>query len=433
MKPLDNTPIEHLSLTPAVPVGHLAKSRRSKFILAAILFCLLNALLSKIGGFKFDQFSYPSQGWAWWLVEDLKNTSEQFNIALFGSSLMMSAVTACDSEYLNKPLPVNNHRSADYFDAQLNKKFDGEFYSFNCATPGQMPSDACLFLRILISLRRKPAIIIYGIAPRDFIDNTLSEPSDTEPAQYLTRLVDVKDLADHIYDSWETRFTYYLERPFFLCGHSLDLQMKACNMLDRLLAFVAPCPRQQSPFTKWDRMKLVPEYKPMENSAYTFREVHGANVQKAPIDGWSTDNTNDYIQRYRCPNEHGFQTQLYFLDQLAQACKQNEMQLILVNMPLSAANVALFTNSRYTQFLQRISNFAMSRHIAFYNLSDSQRYSDRMFRDSVHLNGVGGKELFDQLTNLVANDKSLMNRFAISGKQLRRATQLASYNRGGIE
>lgn len=404
----------------------------SRFCAAILAFLLLNAILAQSKAFRFNPFDYPSKGWTWWLIKDLKDRGGQFNIALFGSSLMMSAVTSCDSQYLRQALPANNHRSADYLESKLKAKFKGSFRTFNFATPGQMPSDACLLLRALLFLGHKPDVIVYGLAPRDFIDNTLAEPSDTEPFEYLKRIVQTDDLADHLYDSWINRLSFSLENSLFLCRYAPDIKMRVWSAMEKLLATVVPRFERQPPFTCWDRIKLLPDYKPMENSAYTFREFHGSNYNEMAFDHWSTDNTQDYVQRYRYPNEHGFSSQCYFLKALTETCKQKKIELILVNMPLSASNIALFTSGRYARFLSRLQDFANANHIVLYNFCDTKRYPDSSFRDSVHLNALGGRQLFDQLSDRLSNDTAVNYKCVISGQQFAQQRRLSSTNSGGI-
>jgi hypothetical protein len=431
MQQLEQPELASVFEVSSLPGSYKSSRQLSSFLAAIVIFLLLNGVLSQMGIIHFNPFDYPSRGWTWWLIKDLKERGEKFNVALLGSSLMMSAVTGCDSEYLHRSLPANNHRTADYLEGRLNRQFNGAFKTFNLATPGQMPSDACLFLRTLLLLGQKPDCIIYGIAPRDFIDSTLAEPSETEPFNYLKRLVQTDDLVDHIYDAWPNRLNHYLERSFFFCSYSIDLQMKTWCALEKFLALILPSPPGQLPFTSWDRMKLLPDYKPTENSAYTFRDFHASSNNRS-FDHWSTDNRQDYIQRYRYPNEHGFNSQCYFLKVLTESCNENKIQLILVNMPLSAANIELFTHSRYATFLRRLQYFAVTNHIAFYNFSDTKRYPDRLFRDSVHLNALGGKQLFDQLSDQLNNDSSVSHRFIISGQQLQHKQELAATSRRSI-
>jgi len=50
---------------------------------------------------------------------------------------------------------------------------------------------------------------------RDFIDSTLKSASDTETFQYLSRVVDVRPIADQLYKDSLTKFNRVLEKSVF--------------------------------------------------------------------------------------------------------------------------------------------------------------------------------------------------------------------------
>src|SRR5215470_9651366 len=149
---------------------------KSCFLLALGLFVLLNALLSFYAPIQFDAFKFPYKGWDWWTINDLRRRAEVHNVALLGSSLMVSAVAGCDANFLNKNLDLANYHKCSYLDHRLRTTFGGSFDTFNLSAPGQMPSDAYLSLRAMVNCANRPDVVIYGIAPRDLIDSTLSSP-----------------------------------------------------------------------------------------------------------------------------------------------------------------------------------------------------------------------------------------------------------------
>ena len=71
---------------------------RSVFGVAFVIFVLLNIYCSFSNPFRFDPFKYSYRGWAWWTMNDLKRSAENVhNVAVLGSSLMVSAVAGTDA------------------------------------------------------------------------------------------------------------------------------------------------------------------------------------------------------------------------------------------------------------------------------------------------------------------------------------------------
>src|SRR5262245_43770233 len=70
---------------------------RSAFLLALAIFIASNAACSFFTPIRFDPYKYTYRGWSWWAIDDLRNSGEVRNVALLGSSLMVSAVAGCDA------------------------------------------------------------------------------------------------------------------------------------------------------------------------------------------------------------------------------------------------------------------------------------------------------------------------------------------------
>jgi len=409
-------------------LSSMAGDKGSKCALAAlVVFLLLNLVLFKVPGIRFDQFRYPYKSWIWWLIQDLRFTKDRYDLALIGSSLMVSAVTHCDANHLNRTLDMERHHSADYFDSQLRTLLHGNYKTINLATYGQVPSDAYLIIRTILQLGQHPNVLIYGVAPRDFLDSTLSSPSDTEPYRYLSRIIYVEDLIDKLCDTTATQFDHWLNGNLFLCRYALDLQMHFSALAKYFVDDLLPRPHTQHPFTYRDRCQLLPNYNGNEICAGACRIVP-LNSKLAGT--WAQDNTPYYTLIYHKPSSKIFETQLYFLQKLSELCKEQRVQLILVNMPLSKRNIAWLTKSRYGKFVSTLSGFAHMCGVPFIDLSDPNVYSDQLFHDSAHLNGYGGKVFIDELISKLNSDSRLRSQIIAAGT---RAQELVEANRMPVE
>ncbi len=383
-----------------------------RFVLALVTFLFLNLAASIFFVGRLDRFAYPFRTWPFWLVKDLHNTTENFNVALLGSSLMLGSIYGCDANYLKMPIDSCTYHRSTYLNDELEKTYGGKFNTFNLATPGQVPSDAYLLLKTMLALGQKPAVVIYGIAPRDFMDNRLDKPNDTETFHYLKRLVSTTEIEGEDQLSQFDRFLFdYLP----LYRSAVNFKIYAGEESDQVLAKILPRPSGAPYFTYWKRIDLLPQYKAGE--LYPGAVVH---VPTKPLSGaaWKRNNVDDYIERYRHPNEQMFTQQLAYLSKLLELAKSENIKVVLVNMPLSPINIMLLGSDRYQKFEDRIARFSQSKSISFLNLSDQVIFPNELFEDSAHLNAFGGKLFIDRLVNGLSRDTALSATLKSAGLSL---------------
>lgn len=394
---------------------------RSLFVVAFVIFVALNIYCSFDSPFKFDPFKYSYKGWAWWTMNDLKRSPTIPNVAVLGSSLMVSAVAGCDANHLQKPLDLTKYHHVSYLDDQLKKALGGSFNSFNLSAPGQMPSDAYLSLRAMVGTTSRPDVVIYGMAPRDFIDSTLNGPNDTEPFKYLTRFVNIDEVATHEFRSVWAKLDWCLQRTVFLYGYGLDFKLALGETTEQLINKYLPTPPSKKPFTWWDRVKILPTYIPAQIQP---EAVISSPLTKDKIS--FKDNTKEYLSRYKSPDPETFHTQMYFLRKLAEFCHRERIQLVLVNMPIMECNTQMLPKKIYSDYLKSLEEFAWNNDVVYHDLCQFSRYEKADYHDTVHLNAFGGKKFFDALTNVLVADPRASNALTLAGIQLERNTALAA-------
>lgn len=401
---------------------------KSVFLLALIAFVAINAFLSFTGPVRFDRFEFPYRGWAWWTYHDLRKSNKLHNVALLGSSLMVSAINGCDANYLNKNLDLTAYHGASYLDSNLERNFGGSFDTFNLSAPGQMPSDAYLALRAMVESHNRPDVVIYGIAPRDFIDSTLSSVCDTEPFKYLHRIVNIDKVSHKIFRSVWGKLDWWLQRVVYLYGFSMDYQMCFVDSAGQGLARVLPAPYTNKPFTWWDRRDLLPTYK--------IGEIHPMAVMTGPVDRKAVlsrwrDNTLEYERRYRTPDKHTYKTQVYFLKKLMQYCNKERIKLVVVNMPITLYNAGMLAPGVYMKYVEAMREASFEHGVAFYDLADFIRYRKEDYYDSVHLNAFGGKKFVDHLVEKLERDVQATAALKLAGKEqeVNQAVAASMHNR----
>jgi hypothetical protein len=403
---------------PVVQEPPLRAGKHCRFIVAALLFIAINAGLSFGTPFDFDPYRFVYKGWAWWTMQALKSDTELHNVALLGSSLVVSAVSNCDANHFLTSFDLTKYHKAGYLDYLLHKRLNGEFNTFNLSAPGQMPSDAYLTLKGMVNVSQRPEVVIYGIAPRDFIDSTLSSPVDTEPFKYLRRIVNIDDVASGLYRSPIPRLDWFLQRTVYLYGNSLDIQMSSNELFTYVMSYVVPQPtKTDRPFTWWDRTHILPKYLAGEiipNSMMAVPSTQNEAKQRY------TDNTDEYRERYKRPEPSIYQTQFYFLRKLASYCHKEKIELVLVNMPLSKENIALLKPEVYQQYLQAIKEFGYNMNYPVIDLCAPSVYSKGDFHDTVHLNAFGGKKFIWTLVDALHKSSRTRRALTLAGDELQR-------------
>lgn len=368
--------------------------RRSTFMVAVLLFATLNLGLSFYSPFSFSPYRFAYQGWAWWTFNDLRRSPDVHNLAVLGSSLMVSAISCCDANHLNKKLDLTNYHKVSYLDDKLKENFGGSFHSYNLAAPGQSPSDAYLTLKGMLVTAHRPDVVIYGVAPRDFIDSRMNNPTDSEPFRFLSRLVSVDECAWALHRDPMSRLEWLMQRNIYLLHYALDFQLLNDDLVTELMGRIAPVQVGTRAYTYWERAALLPCYKP--------GEIHQSAIINQPTTQEEArrefrDNTEEYVDRYKRPDLHTYNVQFYFLRKLAQLCKKERIELILVNMPITKENISVLRPATYLKFLRNIQGFALDQGVSVFDLNDLSKYNRDDFHDYVHLNAFGGAKFFDSL------------------------------------
>lgn len=388
---------------------------------AAAIFIALNVVSSFLTPIRFDPFKFPYTGWAWWTFNDLRTNPELHNVALLGSSLMVSAINACDANYKKETLDLTRYHGATYLDDKLRENFGGQFHTYNLSAPGQMPSDAYLTLKSMLTTAHRPDIVIYGVAPRDFLDSSLSAPTDTEPFHFLNRIVTTDECASGLFRDPLSRLNGFLNRNLYLAHHGLDYQMLFANKGDRLLNKIAPAPWDGKPFTYWDRVKLLPGYKPCE--IHQNAVMIGPMTREQAIASF-TDNTLEYIERYKNPDPHTYRNQLYFLRKLFKLCQKERIELIVINMPISKENINTLGPNTYLYYIQAMQQTCFSHKVSFFDLNFYYNYTRDLYHDYVHLNGFGGTRFIDSLVAELKNNERTNAAVELAGQSLAKEEKL---------
>jgi hypothetical protein len=387
----------------------MQKEARAKAFLSSYVLLGFFMLLAVDAGFRIADNSFhltnplesPNRSLIWWTVNGYAKEPVAPDIALLGSSLMMTAHHAGDATKLNAVQNEVSHFHSSCLEDFLADKIGHRPTSFSFAIAGQMASDSYLITRSLLSGDKQPKVIVYGIAPRDLIDNTLPSAASTETFKYLSRITDLSDIALSARTSFSELVEFGIEKTLYSLSHRPNL----ITWQHRLAYGLAPY--GQNAITANELTA------PFKLRQMAFREIgddSGANelcvgpygAQYEPF----RDNTEEYRQRYACIKNKIYLSQLSYLEKLMKLTRTKGIQLIVVNMPLTTGNVSLMPQGFYDQYKNKLASLAATNGASFLDLNRPDVFEQKHFADTVHLNGLGGVEFFKRLSNELALNRS---------------------------
>ncbi len=128
------------------------------------------------------------------------------------------------------------------------------------------------------------------------------------------------------------------------------------------------------------------------------------------------DNRRDYMDRYRNPDQRLYETQFRFLNKIVDTCEKENIKLVLVQMPITQENVQILKPAVYSKYKADLAKVCADKKISLLDLCKFDQYSKDDYRDTVHLNGFGGKKFVDNLAAAIGADNQLNTSVTAAGK-----------------
>lgn len=374
----------------------LWKLLAGSYVCLAFLILILLDFTARLtfANWSLDKYNSPNRSWIWWNTKDFLDHADNPDVLLLGSSLMMAALHGGDATFLNTPQNVAIHHRSAYLEKLLNARMHKPVSTFAFALGGQMASDAYAIAASLFHDKKKPRTIIYGIAPRDFLDNTIPSPASSETYRYLERTNNkLSNIALSSRTSFWDQCEWLCGRISFLYGIRPDLVYLQNKYARQLLAHVFNLKDLQYvhtpiPLRRLALLELPEDQGPNDLTVSSY-------YSQPPI---YLDNIAEYRKRYQTFKEKTFRTQLMFLEKLLDFCRTENINIVVVNMPLTDDNVHLMPPAMYSLYLKNVKSLTAKSGAAFIDMQNSQLFPKRMFADSVHLNGLGGQQFFEVLS-----------------------------------
>lgn len=411
----------------------------SKFVFSFTLFLLVAALFGQFAPVLEDKYEYPLHSWSWWTVQQIRWASNACggeanswrcdetnaavrdetnsarlglpapNTVLLGSSLMVVANAETDATWRGKRIDLTTYRQAKYFDETVSTRLCTRSQTLNLASPGQIPSDAYLTLKEALNEGIRPSLVVYGVAPRDFIDSTMSSPFETESYKYLSRLVSTDDVDRYLDDGLPGSISRKIVSVLPLARHATDarlwLEKRVADWHEKTFS-------NENCISLEKRMSLLANYEPLD---MVPEFIHAEVAKKSEVEKLYLDNLEDYKARYRKPRDSFYRGQLESFERLIELCKERRIELVVVNMPIQKCNIDLIDPDVFQKFLNDVEDVVESNGAKYVNLCAFDEYGKNDYRDSVHLNGFGGRKFINKLVSVLSETK-LGSAPAIAGR-----------------
>ena len=301
------------------------------------------------------------------------------DVVLLGSSLIMSPVWTADFRRFGFPAVADFYRHHHYkmLEQALTGQGEAPKQVFSFAVPGAMVSDMYLVVDKLLKGDKTPPLVVYGVGPRDFMDDLASGETATA---VFSRLGDVSDLNRSSFSNatFDEKFELLLDRSIYLYGKRVRYQTK----VDSFVRKVA--------------MKATAEKNGVDPFA-TTADVFPLFQDRKILWQRSLD---EYRMRYQKFNAVQYATQRRFLQDLLTTCHDRQIDVLLVNMPLTDDNRKLMPPGLYKSYLDNLQTVAKTNSVPLLDLSKEQ-FPDQCFYDTVHLNEAGAKLFQAQLQKVL--------------------------------
>lgn len=383
------------------------KRIRSSFVVAAGLFVVANLVL--INNYVPEErhldkaavdptnTTHPVQkqtkSWSYWVAKGYIEQKQAPDVVLFGSSQMGSAVACADAQVTHQVIDTATHKQLVSLERNLSTRMDGKPVSvFNAAIPGCMVSDVDLMSKVLFrDSGMKPRVVVMGIAPRDFLDNTVPSPTGTEPWHFFSQFVPVHQ--------WPAAaFT-----DFFA---ALDWQMNQHTMRE-----MAPAAQTMLGTRDIDEQDAVENKKsdtPLAAVLGTLGEIKaGQWLVPANIPPMWKDNTPEYKNRFKDSQHPIYTTERKFFNSFLARMKEEGIKVVVVGMPSLPMNRALLPDKFWAKFHGDVASACQAQGASYVPLYDDPNYAVADYLDTVHLDASGGEKLFAKIADSMSTDTAV--------------------------
>ena len=328
----------------------------------------------------------------------VKDSAGQSPVVFIGSSLIIAPLWSTDVKhgYFFKDCMLH-HQSQCFEDILKKEGISAPVVSL--ATAGQFVSDTYLIIDKLIAGKQQgnqgsgqqagqgrgqPLALIYGVAPRDFMDDTTGGLAMTSVFDELVEASDLPKIGHLFFSTFNEKADFLLNRSVYLYRKRGRYQNKFKDGFEKTVA------------------------RAMHDRALLAKSNAGGSAANDPLAGfllgnnrndvWSID---EYRKRYKFFNQQQFEKQKECFKAVVSLCQSRGIKLYVVAMPITDDNLKLMPDELYRSYIDCLATTTKEAGVPFLDLQKSRQYQNDDFYDTVHLNGSGGERFLAAMSNFV--------------------------------
>jgi len=411
--------------------GTKAKWRESKALAAVVAFAAIIALRCATASDKpialcADTFKNSTNerlqkgNWEWWTLRDYVLNRRESDIVFMGSSQMACALASAEMNDRAYPIDLVVHRNSDTAESMLKARNGIRASTCSLALGGAMISDQYMMARALFNEGNKPQLVVLGLNPRDFIDNTLETMSSTEVFRLLSPHVALGELNSLVYSDIPSWFGWQVKR--ISAPGLVALNTLAANTLSVFESILPPEDRTvlnsdegvdleallktadsngieaQAAKAKLELLKNPDFLKPNSDP----NSIGPRKCWLGKPDGLFADNTKEYVKRYKNPYPPMYPSQKVFFSNLLAYLKKENIPVLVVGMPSLWPNRDLLPQDFWKEFKQFVVADCTKYGAEWMDLSEmDDRFTSADYLDLVHLDSSGGSKLVEDIVGRI--------------------------------
>jgi hypothetical protein len=300
-----------------------------------------------------------------------------------------------DATYLNRPLDARFHRNSYLLEEKLSSLWHQPVRTWSYAVGGLHASDAAIVTKTLMLGEHQPSAIVYGIAPRDLMNNLLAAPCATETFKLMSHLADQSDVSYHARTTNGEHFDYLVatafEKTLPLYAYRSELAQVFRREVKHQVGTVVDS--QLGRQNAAGQMELAERIKFQMLPEECDNELLTLPFNRSQSGTGNGDNKNSYMCCYRPFRPKFYNAQKYFLEAMLKTCSERGIQVVFINMPLRKDNFDVMEPGFYDRYMRDLRGLAGRYQASVVDMNRQELFSDNDFSDQVHLTGEGAIKL----------------------------------------
>ena len=312
-------------------------------------------------------------------------SSENPDVVVLGSSLVLVPAVRCDDLiagktpcydrwYYDRYIPEYTH--SEYLQQKLSKLTGQNLTVKNLGVASSIMSDQYGIFKLMLAEGKRPKMLVLGLAPRDFLDNTQQKHLETPTRLFIHEYEDNSLLPQSLSISELQNSAGKIQRRF---------EKVVARIRTSSVNLACAISGHQS----------VAEY----SSGQTYVGDRPNRLK----------DLETYRKLYNPPNFSMLAQQSKYLSRLLATARKNNIAVLVINMPLTRENTDTLDPAALVAYTNTLATISAHYGAGFLNIgSHSDQYSLKDFEDCCHLNVHGGEKFYAAMVSNLAADQKML-------------------------